>query len=291
MNGGKLHSALRELQDFASSRNFWIVLAAIVVLFTVIGPFGTGEHMGVLPRFGFWLVNLFVSTWVAIFIVVFAELYLDRLIAAPFPRMFVGSLLACPVIGLTTMLIVYSWRGPEPSWQTYLENTAQAFPISIVFTLIFWASMRHERQIRLATESGTQGPSPIATAKVQAAEPAQPQVQAPAPAPEPPPMLSRLKPENRAPILRLSAEDHYTLTVTSRGRELILIRFSDALSEIGDTVGTQIHRSHWIARAAFDALVTRDGKLLARLKDGTELPVSRSYAGEVKAKVANWSVD
>ena len=104
-------------------------------------------------------------------------------------------------------------------------------------------------------------------------------------------MLARLKPENRAPILRLSAEDHYTLTVTSRGRELILIRFSDALSELGDTVGTQIHRSHWIARAAFEALVTREGKLLARLKDGTELPVSRSFAGEVKAKVANWTCD
>lgn len=284
MNGGKLHSALRELQDFASSRNFWIVLAAIVVLFTAIGPFGTGDHMGVLPRFGFWLVNIFVSTWVAIVIVVFAELYLDRLIEAPFPRMFVGSLLSCPVIGFTTMLIVYSWRGPEPSWHTYLENTAQAFPISMVFTLIFWASMRHERQIKLATEAGTFGVT-LPLAEAQAAQPAV------NPAPEPPPMLTRLKPENRGPILRLSAEDHYTLTVTSRGRELILIRFSDALSELGDTVGTQIHRSHWIARAAFETLVTKEGKLLARLKDGTELPVSRSFAGEVKAKVANWTCE
>ncbi len=77
--------------------------------------------------------------------------------------------------------------------------------------------------------------------------------------------------------------------MTSRGRELILIRFSDALSELGDTTGTQIHRSHWIARSGFEALVTKDGKLLARLKDGTELPVSRSFAGEVKAKVANWT--
>lgn len=284
MNGGKLHSALRELQDFAGSRNFWIVLAAIVVLFTAIGPFGTGEHMGVLPRFGFWLVNIFVSTWIAVSIVVIAELFLDKLIAAPFPRMFVGSLLSCPVIGLSTMFIVYSWRGPEPSWPRYLENTAQAFPISIVFTLIFWASMRHERQLKLATEAGAFSVSPPAASEAQGAQQAPVQT-----APEPPPMLARLKPENRGPILRLSAEDHYTLTVTSRGRELILIRFSDALSELGDTIGTQIHRSHWIARAAFDALVTREGKLMARLKDGTELPVSRSFASEVKAKVATWA--
>ncbi len=85
MNGGKLHSALRELQDFASSRNFWIVLAAIVLLFTAIGPFGTGQHLGVLPRFGFWLVSIFVSTGIAIVFVILAELYLDGLIAAPFP--------------------------------------------------------------------------------------------------------------------------------------------------------------------------------------------------------------
>ncbi|HZG28887.1 MAG TPA: LytTR family DNA-binding domain-containing protein [Ensifer sp.] len=287
MNGGKLHSARRELQDFAGSRNFWIVLAAIVVLFTAIGPFGTGDHMGILPRFGFWLVNLFVSTWVAIAIVVFCELYLDRLIVAPFPRVLVGALLSCPVIGLTTTLIVYSWRGPEPSWPTYLENTAQALPIAIVFTLIFWASMRHEKQIRLAAETGTFGATAHVTTEAEAAQPTQAQ----AATPEPPPMLSRLKPENRGPILRLSAEDHYTMTVTSRGRELILIRFSDALSELGDTAGAQIHRSHWIARAAFEALITKDGKLLARLKDGTELPVSRSFAGEVKMKVANWTCD
>lgn len=288
MNGGKLQSALRELQDFASSRNFWIVLAAIVVLFTAIGPFGTDRLMGVLPRFGFWLVNMIIGTWIAIIFVVFAEVYLDRLIARPFPRMFLGSLLSCPVIGLSTMFVVYSWRGPEPSWARYLENTAQSLPIAIVFTLIFWASMRHEQRGSLETPGAAlQNSTTPLPAPAEIAAPLTEQ----RPAPEPPPMLSRLKPENRAPILRLSAEDHYTLTVTSRGRELILIRFSDALSEIGDTVGTQIHRSHWIARAAFDALVTREGKLLARLKDGTELPVSRSYAGEVKAKVANWSVD
>lgn len=288
MNGGKLQSALRELQDFASSRNFWIVLAAIVLLFTAIGPFGTDHFMGILPRFGFWLVNMFVGIWIAIVFVVFAELYLDRFIARPFARMFVGSLLSCPVIGLSSMLVVYSWRGPEPSWSRYFENTAQALPIAIVFTLIFWASMRHEKQVKLAAESVTpEG------ARAPSAPPADivADMRQQMPIPEPPPILARLKPENRAPILRLSAEDHYTLTVTSRGRELILIRFSDALSELGDTIGTQIHRSHWIARAAFESLVTKEGKLLARLRDGTELPVSRSFAGEVKAKVANWTCD
>ena len=286
MNGGKLHSALRELQVFAGSRNFWIVLAAVVVLFTAIGPFGTGQHMGVLPRFGFWLVNLFATVWIAVVFVIFADLYLEDLIATSFVRMFTGSLLSCPAIALTTMLIVYSWRGPEPSWTAYLENVAQTIPVSIVFTLLFWASMRHEKQLRLTAEAAGSAPSSTVEAVVA---PQAVFAQQERPVPEPPALIARLKPENRAPIQRLSAEDHYTLTVTSRGRELILIRFSDALSELGDTIGTQIHRSHWIAQTAFDSLVTKDGKLLARLKDGTELPVSRSFAAEVKAKVANWT--
>ncbi|ERM03598.1 hypothetical protein Q644_00945 [Brucella intermedia 229E] len=64
----------------------------------------------------------------------------------------------------------------------------------------------------------------------------------------PPPLLARLKPGNRGAILRLSAEDHYTRIVTSRGgEELLLLRFSDALNEVGNTSGLQIHRSHWVA--------------------------------------------
>lgn len=281
MNGGKLHYALREVQDFASSRNFWIVLAAIVLLFTAVGPFGTGEHFAVMPRFGFWLVNLFLSTWIAIGFVIFANIMLEDLIATPFARMFLGSMASCPAIGFVTMLIVYSWRGPEPSWTTYLENTAQSIPVAVVFTLIFWTSMRHEKQIRLATAGADVAAAPAF------AQPLPPAAAVNA-APEPPALLGRLKPENRGAIHRLSAEDHYTLTVTSRGRELILIRFSDALSELGETVGTQIHRSHWISKACFETLVTKEGKLLARLKDGTELPVSRSFASSVKTKVADW---
>jgi hypothetical protein len=284
VNGGKLQFALRELQDFASSMNFWIVLAAIVLLFTAIGPFGTGDHMALMPRFGFWLVNMFVGTGIAVVFVIAANIFLEPWVATPFLRMFTGSLLSCPATGFLTMLNVYSWRGPAPSWSTYLENTAQSLPIAVVFTLIFWTSMRHEKLYReqaLVETAGSAVPPSADAPKESANLPKLP--------PEPPPLTARLKPENRGAIQRISAEDHYTLTVTSRGRELILIRFSDALSELGETVGTQIHRSHWISRACFDTLVSREGKLLARLKDGTELPVSRSFAAEVRAKIASWS--
>ncbi|MGO7564996.1 LytTR family DNA-binding domain-containing protein, partial [Rhizobium johnstonii] len=62
-------------------------------------------------------------------------------------------------------------------------------------------------------------------------------------------ILDRLKPENRGSLLRLSVQDHYTEVVTSRGRELVLLSFADALRENAATPGLRVHRSHWVADA------------------------------------------
>ncbi|MGO7609635.1 DNA-binding protein, partial [Rhizobium ruizarguesonis] len=50
-------------------------------------------------------------------------------------------------------------------------------------------------------------------------------------------ILNRMKHENRGPLLRLSVQDHYTEVVTGRGRELVLLRFADALKETAATPG------------------------------------------------------
>ena len=97
-----------------------------------------------------------------------------------------------------------------------------------------------------------------------------------------PPLLRRLKPENRGTLQHLAVEDHYTLVRTSRGSELILLRFSDALSETGASAGLQVHRSHWVADSFVSRLNRVNGKLSLVLGDGSEIPVSRTYAAEVR---------
>jgi DNA-binding LytR/AlgR family response regulator len=52
--------------------------------------------------------------------------------------------------------------------------------------------------------------------------------------------------KKREPLVTLSAEDHYVRLTTTNGTKLLLIRLSDAIKEIGDMRGMQIHRSHWI---------------------------------------------
>jgi DNA-binding LytR/AlgR family response regulator len=97
-------------------------------------------------------------------------------------------------------------------------------------------------------------------------------------------ILNRLKPENRGPLLRLSVQDHYTEVVTGRGRELVLLRFADALKETAATPGLRVHRSHWVADAHVESLKRDNGRLLILTRDGTEIPVSRSYAEDVRRR-------
>lgn len=77
-------------------------------------------------------------------------------------------------------------------------------------------------------------------------------------------------------LYAVSAEDHYLRIHTSRGDDLILLRLSDALSELEAMDGVRVHRSWWVARAGVER-VKRDGdKLTLVLRNGAEVPVARA---------------
>jgi hypothetical protein len=88
--------------------------------------------------------------------------------------------------------------------------------------------------------------------------------------------LERLPAKLRgAVIYAVSSEDHYLRLHTSKGSDLILLRLSDAITELEGLEGAQTHRSWWVARDAVET-VRRDGdKVVLVLKDGAEAPVSR----------------
>jgi DNA-binding LytR/AlgR family response regulator len=78
-----------------------------------------------------------------------------------------------------------------------------------------------------------------------------------------------------AVIYAISSEDHYLRLHTSKGSDLILMRLSDAISELEGLEGAQTHRSWWVTRDAVESS-RRDGdKLVLTLKGGAEAPVSR----------------
>lgn len=102
-------------------------------------------------------------------------------------------------------------------------------------------------------------------------------------APAPPRFLERLPAKLRgAEIWAVESEDHYLRLHTSQGQDLILMRLSDAVAELEGIEGAQVHRSWWVARGAIAEARRGDGRATLTLKDGSEVPVSRTYARRLR---------
>jgi len=97
--------------------------------------------------------------------------------------------------------------------------------------------------------------------------------------------LERLPPKLRgAELWAVEAEDHYLRLHTSKGQDLILLRLADAVAELEGLEGAQVHRSWWVAREAVTDIRRGDGRATLTLKDGAQVPVSRTYAAVLRQR-------
>jgi hypothetical protein len=216
------------------------------------GAFGTGEAP--LPsRLAYWLVLMLGGHLLGSMVArrVFGDrLHADRI---PWGRVALASLaMSAPftlVVWAATGLALGHWMAPAMAPALFLSVLAVALMITSINVLI---AQRH----------------------------------APVTAPAPPPkFLERLPLKLRdAEVWAVEAEDHYLRLHTSRGQDLILMRLADAVAELEGIEGMQVHRSWWIARAAIADAKRGDGRAVLTLKDGSEVPVSRTYAGELRTK-------
>ena len=101
----------------------------------------------------------------------------------------------------------------------------------------------------------------------------------------PPSTLLQRLPTGASPdIIMVKAAEHYIDVVTSTGSGLILMRFKDAVAELGDA-GTQVHRSYWVAYRHISRIVRRDQRTVLHLSNGRGVPVSRTYRAFVRSFV------
>ena len=73
---------------------------------------------------------------------------------------------------------------------------------------------------------------------------------------------------------------------TTKGRDLILMRLSDAEAELAGYPGMRVHRSWWVARSGVDGIETAGDRMTIRLVSGTEVPVSRANRAAVRSWVS-----
>ena len=84
--------------------------------------------------------------------------------------------------------------------------------------------------------------------------------------------IHRLPAEVGHDIIYLKMSDHYLEVVTSEGRCTILMRFADAVHDLGSS-GIRVHRSYWIALAHVEGWERSGQRTLLRLTGGHLIPV------------------
>ncbi|MCM2560602.1 LytTR family transcriptional regulator [Lutimaribacter sp. EGI FJ00015] len=92
-----------------------------------------------------------------------------------------------------------------------------------------------------------------------------------------PRLYRRLEGQDIGEVLHLTASGHFVTVTGDRATHKIRMRFADAVNEMDPVDGLCTHRSHWVARAAVSDHRRASGKLFIVLKNGMEVPVSRTY--------------
>jgi hypothetical protein len=98
------------------------------------------------------------------------------------------------------------------------------------------------------------------------------------------PFLRRLPAALGQDLLSLQMQDHYVEATTTLGKTLILMRFRDAVAELGGA-GVQVHRSWWAAYDAMERLEREGRSARLRLRGGAAVPVSRACLPAVREAI------
>jgi len=94
--------------------------------------------------------------------------------------------------------------------------------------------------------------------------------------------LERSKLPNDASVLHIEAQQHYIMVNTDHGKDLVYYRFGDAIAELEECSGLQVHRSHWISEQAVRNISKKSRTMEIELLDGQKIPVSRNRQHDLK---------
>lgn len=244
----------------SSTHREWGLPARVIaawILFTVFaaaaGPFGTLESLSPGGRIAYWGGTVALGIGLTLL-----RLHLLRgvswavRLAAQLPY----SLAVAGTVHVLNLFVFPGWGG----WTDLLYLFGV---VLLTVTVITAAAM-------VWTRGAAPGP---AAAQPRDAPPELPEAQ----------FMHRLPSDRRGSLIRLEAQDHYLNVVTGAGAALILMRISDAEAELAGVEGLRVHRSHWVARAAVRHHLRRDGRDFLVMRDGVEVPVSRSCRPAVVA--------
>ncbi len=275
------------------------IATALGVFLGVIGPFGSYNGGTTEFRIVYWTANMWIGFAV---ISTSVRLSIRAAIGWDIPVWFalaIGVAVGCVPLGfLIALFSALFWPGAHGQISGLSVWYGQTLVVAEPFSFAYYAlSNRGDGGWRTAVVQAVaarQAPAAnLSGANITAPDSRPPDVTVldgtAAGAPAGPSFLNRMPPRIGRELLCLQMEDHYVRAHTARGSDLILTPLKDAIAELSDVEGMQVHRSWWVAREAVAAPVANGRNLALRLTNGLEVPVSR--ASVAKLKLAGWLAD
>ena len=250
----------REARARIRLRYQFLGLAAAVAVLAWLGPFDTWGRLSLPDRVAFWTLATSVNWLFGLVLGSAAGLAFERRgILAWAAAVGGGSAVAAvPGTAVVWLLVAAFMDHRMTGFAEIASLYSQVIVIHLVLNaLVTW--LIYEKKRGPDTMSEADSPHPAVGA---------PSV----------PFLARLPERLGRNLLHLHMQDHYVEVHTDQGSDLLLLRFRDALRELDGLDGAQVHRSHWVARAAVAGVERRSGRIALRLVNGNRVPVSRSFA-------------
>jgi DNA-binding LytR/AlgR family response regulator len=262
--------AMREPRYVRNLRDDVPWVLGISLVLALVGPFGTYDMMTLGQRLPYFLITG-ASTWLLVGGLVRLMLRMEvfdrwHVVA----RMTLAGALAAVPGALVVFVLEAALRTTPPlRILVWLIPNYAVLTIAISVVIGLFIEQRRHQQADVERARVAELPPP----------PLEPAAE--------PNFFRRIPPALGHDLLALEMEDHYLRIHTAIGSDLILLRLRDAIAELGEGAGLQVHRSWWVAHGAVQG-ANRDGpRLTLVLRNGLDVPVSKTWRDAVKA--AGWA--
>jgi hypothetical protein len=236
------------------------LVLAIGLLLGRLGPFGTFGELSSAERYAYW-IGLTLLMWLqGVAVLAFLDQPLARRALPRWGRVVVAALLAAiptafEVAWAEMLLRVERDLGPVDILAIAGDVALLSVPM-----LLLTHGLRPAVRIAPAPETAKDGFRTL---------------------------IDMMEPKRRGSLLAVSSEDHYVRLYSDQGNQLVAMRFGDALAQLGDGNGLQVHRRWWVATDAVDSISPAGDGLELQLHNGLKVPVSRSHVQQVRKSWIN----
>jgi len=243
-------SALRRIRSHLTRPQVLLILGGVAIVLGMSGPFDTYSAMRPGPRMTYWTLLVFVTYATGFATSAFLSDPLAQRVPGRWPQVLLSGVGAGLCVSLVLAVFNYlALKNPEfPS--VWTDNLIPVIAITVIITALLETFQSHT-------------PEAQNTGKTN--------------------LLDRLPLDKRGCLVSLSVSDHYVDVVTTKGREMLLLRLGDAIREAALTPGLQVHRSHWVALDQVTQARRTGETAVLTTSVGDEIPVSRTYMRAVRA--------